>query len=251
MDVEVKKHAVFKSMGFNCDVTSSRRYEVWYRAGSFDGYEKSASGWALICQGNVACQGSGTVTEFPDEQCVSVDMAPGVHAFHIMDTESTSLDYTSNAGKVGSVYAQNSCLAAMVGNGMRKDWGRKFKDRVCNVEINVDCETGASGMSEKTVYPMGDKPAFIHKNNMPRDGEPEAECDEDADCDGTVHCVNHLCETVDFIDQMAEVTSTSQCGTDGVFCEVGFDCCAGYSCEAPSGQDDKRCLQKPREDRRF
>ncbi len=113
--------------------------EIYYRVGSFVGFENSSVGWTLIgSAANVVPIGSPTPTPFPIPINITI---PGgsTYAFYVTSTNTAvSLNYT-NGTTVGNVFSSDANLQFKEGKGMEYPFcngGSPFSPRNWNGRIH-------------------------------------------------------------------------------------------------------------------
>lgn len=98
---------------FNSTQTSS--VEVWYRAGSFVGFETSNTGWTQAFTGTVNPLGTGVLSPIPGTFAITI---PAGQTFGIYVTTNGGSDvYYSNGTTLGNLFASNSDLQLFEGKG--------------------------------------------------------------------------------------------------------------------------------------
>lgn len=104
--------------------------EVYYRPGSYVGFENSSAGWTLAgTAANVVAAGSGQPTPVPLNLSIPIP-AGQTYALYITRT-SGSLSYT-NGTTVGSVYTSNQDIQVREGLGKGYPFGANNSPRVFN-----------------------------------------------------------------------------------------------------------------------
>jgi MYXO-CTERM domain-containing protein len=116
--------------GFDVHIaTGTQTIEVYYRAGSYSGFEGSSAGWTLAGSATVSGAGQGVATSVPID--VNLDISSGSrYAFYVTNTSGTM--YYTDGGTEGSVYAQNADLFFYEGIGKAYPFGSTFRPRVWN-----------------------------------------------------------------------------------------------------------------------
>jgi hypothetical protein len=101
--------------GFDVHVgTATYTLQVWYRPGSYATFTNSTAGWTMAGTTTITGMGSGNITPVP--MTISVPMSAGqTYGFCVTLTGSTM--YYTNGTTVGSVWAANSDLQLLQGNG--------------------------------------------------------------------------------------------------------------------------------------
>lgn len=123
-------------------VETSSTYEIWYRPGSFNGFENNGEGWTLVGQAtNVTSNGDGVPTRIPI--LVNVTIPAGqTYGFYVTNTEGGGVNYT-NGGAIGDVLASDTNLSLRQGVGKRYPFGSTFDPRKFNGSVcyELNCTT--------------------------------------------------------------------------------------------------------------
>jgi hypothetical protein len=125
--------------GFTINAQGAGTAEVWYRSGSYAGFENSSAGWTNLTTTAVPVAGSGAQYVGLPNPLV---LGAGVHAFYVT-MSSGSVSYT-NGSTVGAVYASNSDIIFYEGLGKSYPFGSTFSPRVWNGVIHY----GSQGCSD-------------------------------------------------------------------------------------------------------
>ncbi len=100
-------------MHFNSLTTST--VEVWYRAGTFVGFETSNAGWTLAYTGTVIPLGGGVLTPIPGTFAITVP-AGQIYGIYVTTNGGSGVNYT-NGSFLGNLFASNSDLQYYEGKG--------------------------------------------------------------------------------------------------------------------------------------
>jgi hypothetical protein len=129
-DIYAYNDLTITGFDLNVDSFGSETVEIWYRSGSYYGYESSSSYWTLLAVVNVIGEGSGNPTH------VNVD------PFHIQEGQSYGLYIWLDSGTSGGIdYSDgtevysNSDLQITSGTGNGADWGSVYQPRIWNGAI--------------------------------------------------------------------------------------------------------------------
>lgn len=95
--------------------TALTTIEVWYRTGSFVGFESSNAGWTQVLTTTVTGAGAGNMTFVPANFTVSIP-AGQTYAFFVTSNGGSGMSYT-NGTLLGSIYTQNADLQFLEGKG--------------------------------------------------------------------------------------------------------------------------------------
>lgn len=103
--------------GFDVHISSVAvtTVEVWYRPGTFVGFNTSNAGWTQVLTTTVNALGSGIMTPVPASFTVPVP-AGQTYAFYVTANGGGSFAYT-NGTAVGNVHSINSEVSILEGNG--------------------------------------------------------------------------------------------------------------------------------------
>lgn len=112
--------------------TAVTTVEVWYRPGSFVGFESSNAGWTNVLTTTVTGMGTGNMTYIPTNFTVSVP-AGQTYGFYVTANGGGSFAYT-NGTAVGNVHVQNSDLQVLEGKG-GSYFGVTISTRIWNGQI--------------------------------------------------------------------------------------------------------------------
>ncbi len=129
-------------------------YEIYYKTGSFVGFETNASAWTLLASFPStfsATAGLRTLT-LPSAFFAT---AGQTYAFYVTGT-SSALNYT-NGVSVATVFSSNADLAITSGVGKSYPFGSTFSPRILNVRIDYatpGCASATRSVSTVTVNPV-------------------------------------------------------------------------------------------------
>lgn len=114
-DITAVNNVQINGFDMNIQGTTTSTIEVWYRSGSFVGFESSNVGWTQVLTTTVTGMGTGTLTPVPGSFVVNIP-AGQTYAFYVTTNGGPTVAYT-NGTAVGNVYASNSDLQFKEGNG--------------------------------------------------------------------------------------------------------------------------------------
>ena len=100
-------------MHFNSNVTTT--VEVWYRYGSFVGYELSNAGWTLALTTTLNPAGSGTLSPLPGTFAIPIG-AGQTAGIYVTSNGGAGVNYSNGTG-LGNLFASNSDLQIFEGRG--------------------------------------------------------------------------------------------------------------------------------------
>ena len=126
-DLVVKNGITLTGLTVNPTGSGAVTFEVYYRSGSYSGFENSSAGWTLI-ETHVGTSVTPGGYFFP--LTTPLTMAPGTHALYVTAT-SGSVSYT-NGSSVGSIYASNNDIDFLQGIGKSYPFGSTFSPRIWN-----------------------------------------------------------------------------------------------------------------------
>lgn len=129
-------------------------YEIYYRSGSFSGFETTSGAWTLLTTfpSHFSATAGSRVLTLPAPLAVTGGQT---YAFYITGTSGT-LNYT-NAGSVGTVYSSNSDMQIMSGVGKVYPFGGTFSPRMLNFTVGYSipgCTSASRSVSTVTVNPV-------------------------------------------------------------------------------------------------
>jgi hypothetical protein len=127
IEVLASKNIVVKSFDIHTYNTGSVHAYVYYRKGSYVGFERNPSAWTKIADTWVVGKGSPNPTPIPAKDVVPVSMKAGeTFSFYITLTDS-SMRYTN-----GKVSAGDASMKIMRSNGNKYPFGASYPDRIWN-----------------------------------------------------------------------------------------------------------------------
>ncbi len=98
---------------FNSNTTST--VEVWYRAGSFVGFENSNAGWILALTSTVTPLGTGTLSSVPGNFSIAIG-AGQTFGIYVTVNGGSGINYTNGTG-LGNLYSSSADLQLFEGKG--------------------------------------------------------------------------------------------------------------------------------------
>jgi hypothetical protein len=114
-DITALSNITINAFDMNINGTTTATVEVWYRTGSFVGFETSNAGWTQILTTTVTGMGSGNLTTVPSTLNLNVP-AGQTYAFYVTTNGGPSVRYT-NGTTLGSLYTSNADLQFFEGKG--------------------------------------------------------------------------------------------------------------------------------------
>lgn len=124
--------------GFDAHPMGNTTIEIYYKVGTYQGFEANAGAWTLVGSAAVVAQPLGTATPVPVPVGVTIP-AGQTYAFYITSSNvAVSLNYT-NGTTVGNVFSQDANLQFLEGAGMEYPFtggGSTFSPRIWNGNIH-------------------------------------------------------------------------------------------------------------------
>ncbi|RYY58332.1 MAG: hypothetical protein EOO12_17275, partial [Chitinophagaceae bacterium] len=113
--------------------------EIYYKTGTYSGFENNPGAWTLIGSAAVTAQPYGTATPVPVDVNITIH-AGQTYAFYITsNTQAVSLNY-SNGSSEGAVFASDANLKFFEGVGVEypftQNTGAVYRPRIWNGKIN-------------------------------------------------------------------------------------------------------------------
>lgn len=130
--------------GFDAHPMDNTTIEIYYKTGTFVGFENNAAAWTLAGSAAVVAQPFGTATPIPVSMSLSIP-AGQTYSFYISSTNTAiSLNYTNGSG-VGNVYSSDANIQFIEGYGIEYPFsGSPFSPRVWNGIIHYSTLAGPS-----------------------------------------------------------------------------------------------------------
>lgn len=126
-DIYAYKDLYITGFDFNIDSESEEVVEVWFKTGSYYGYETSSSAWFQVTAQYVIGQGAGNPTHVDiDPFFIGAGESYGVY-FWLRAGTSGGVDYSD-----GTEVYSNSDLQISSGTGNGADWGSVYRPRIWN-----------------------------------------------------------------------------------------------------------------------
>ena len=149
--------------GFDAHPMGNTTIEIYYRPGSYVGFESNPAGWTLAGSAAVTAQPMGTLTPVPATLSINIP-AGQTYGFYVTSTNtSVSLNY-SNGSAVGNVYSSDANIQFKEGAGFEYPFtagGGINMPRVWNGAIHYSTATGATFVWDNSVT---DNTAFAPAN---------------------------------------------------------------------------------------
>ncbi len=114
-DIQAQTNIVVSGFDVHISSVAVTTVEVWFRSGSFVGFESSNVGWTQVLTTTVNALGTGSLTLVPANFSVSVP-AGQTYAFYVTANGGGSFAYT-NGVNLGNVYTGNSDIILYEGKG--------------------------------------------------------------------------------------------------------------------------------------
>lgn len=114
------------------DNFTTANIEVYYKAGSYVGYQNNASAWTLAGSASgVTGAGLGVPTPYPITLSISIPEGE-TYGFYITTTTTTNVVQYTNGTISGNVYAEDENVQIKEGLGMGYPFGGYFEPRIWN-----------------------------------------------------------------------------------------------------------------------
>lgn len=141
-DVNALNSVTVNAVDMHFDSPGTTTVEVWYRPGTYVGFETSNAGWTIVHSTTVSSSGFGVLTPVPGTFAISIPAGQtyGIYVTSVNGYPQTN--YTDGTG-VGNLYAANSDIEIFEGNG--GDYFDVINDpRVFNGKLHYSKEGCAS-----------------------------------------------------------------------------------------------------------
>ncbi|MCT8340831.1 HYR domain-containing protein [Flavobacteriaceae bacterium TK19130] len=135
-DVNVLNDVTFQTFNVNLDTGITVDMEVYYKMGTWQGFEEDPSAWTLIETTNVTSAGDGLPTPLGLNMDLAIAAGETV-AFYVTST-SGGVNYT-NGTTTGAVFASDDNIEFLEGSGKSYPFGAStFAPRIFNGDIIYD-----------------------------------------------------------------------------------------------------------------
>ena len=152
-DINVINGVTFDSFDVHLEDGITDDIEVYFKMGSFVGFETDASAWTLLETATVTSAGLGAPT--PLNMNLGLEIAAGeTVAFYVTTTQGGLMQYT-NGTAVGSVFASDANIEFLEGNGGEYPFNVTFSPRVWNGNIHYTEGDGLSTTIDFTCEDLG------------------------------------------------------------------------------------------------
>ncbi len=145
-DVVADSNLTINGMYTNLSVASGT-FELYYKAGSMNGYAQNAAAWTLLGSANVVSNGVDVPTLLPIPFNITMNAGDTV-AFYVTNTANSGfsgLKYTNGVG-TGTLYVSNGALRIYEGQGITYPFANVYANRIWNGTLNY-CTT-TTGIDE-------------------------------------------------------------------------------------------------------
>ncbi len=115
-DVTATSNIAINGVDMHFDSPGTTTVEVWYRPGTFVGFETASTGWTLAHSTTVSTLGTGTLTPVPGTFAINV-AAGQTYGLYITSVNGNPQTNYTNGSTLGAVYASNGDLQLLEGNG--------------------------------------------------------------------------------------------------------------------------------------
>ncbi len=119
---------------FDVNCAASGSFSVYYKTGSFVGFESSSAGWTLLSTSNVVSTGSFHPSHLNLSNSLALLTGDTV-AFYIFSSVSVTYSNGPSPTCLDSVYSSNADLKILIGYGNAVNWGLFFTPRIWNGTI--------------------------------------------------------------------------------------------------------------------
>ncbi len=153
-DVIADSNLTINGMYTNLSVASGV-FEIYYKPGTFIGFEQNSSAWTLLGSNSIISNGVDVPTLVPIPFSINMNAGDTI-AFYISNTTggSSGLKYTNSTISTGALYVTNGALRIYIGKGVTYPFGSGsiFSDRVWNGTLNYcTTTTGMNHLQEQTI----------------------------------------------------------------------------------------------------
>ena len=144
--------------GFDAHPQANTDFEIYYRVGSFQGFNTTSNGWILVGSAqNVQAQPPGTPTPIPIPMNVTIP-AGSTYGFYVTSTNlGVSLNYT-NGTSPGGVFASDGNIQFLEGMGGEYPFNITFNPRVWNGVIHYEIPLNFSWSTSATTQVISPSP---------------------------------------------------------------------------------------------
>jgi len=218
-----------KILSFKGHFSGTVDFEIYYKPGSFIGYEYNPSAWNLLGKAT-ATNSNGTNTPTPIPIPVNVIVpANETYAFYITATNG-SMRYSFGTG-VGNIVSRDGNLIIREGTSNAYPFGTAFSPRIWNGQITYEC----SGFSACNIYQCSGGVCV----------PAEIPCPDDNDaCTVDQGCAAGQCEYLPLCDDRNPCTIDACSQSEGCSYTPIPDCdpCAGVNCNDNNLCTDDVCV---------
>ena len=149
-DVVAKEQVTLTSFDANL-ATGMHTVDVYYKVGTYVGFESNSGAWTLLGTSTVTSAGQGAPT--PLEMSLNLTIPKNARYGLYIVTRGTSMQYTDGASSShGQVYIQDANLQIMVGAGGGQGFSSMFTPRVWNGTVRYN--VGSSPPSISAIGPQ-------------------------------------------------------------------------------------------------
>ncbi len=120
---------------FEGNLSSSGTMKIYFRMGSYAGFENNPAAWTLIDSAYTTTNGNDTATLIPVNVNMGVDSGEIVSFYITANGDGAGVNYTDGTLE-GDTFSINSDLIIYEGQGMSYPFGGNFTPRVWNGRIN-------------------------------------------------------------------------------------------------------------------
>jgi|GEM_PF-1920850 len=131
--IEARQDIIIES--FEGNISSSGTFKIYYRMGTYAGFEGNAAAWTLIDSASVTSNGAGVPTQIPIPVDMQIDSGDVVSFYITGNGDGGSVDYTDGTLE-GDTFSINNDIIFYEGIGLQYPFGTSFSPRIWNGTIN-------------------------------------------------------------------------------------------------------------------
>ncbi|TVR77502.1 MAG: T9SS C-terminal target domain-containing protein [Chitinophagaceae bacterium] len=128
-------------LSFEVYLTTSTNYEIYYKQGSFQGFEQTPSAWTLVGSAFVTANPQDILTPVPIDVNVSIPAGDN-YSFYLTSTSGNVQRYTSGTG-LGNIHVQDDNIQLLEATGNQYPFTNPLSPRRWSGKINYiqNCQT--------------------------------------------------------------------------------------------------------------
>jgi hypothetical protein len=130
--------------GFDQNVSSGSTgtFYIYYRSGTYQGFEGSSAGWTLAGSVAVTSAGDNVPTHIPLNLNIQIPAGQAV-SFYITDSNGAGVNYTNGTAE-GNVYVADANIQIHEGIGIEYPFGTTFSPRIWNGTVYYSLATNVT-----------------------------------------------------------------------------------------------------------